>query len=80
MPIVPERVNLHFGASKYPSKALHLFKNGAPFDVDEDKAAAILENEDIFIHVNLNLGDYESSLYTCDLSHEYISINADYRS
>ncbi|TPX69627.1 hypothetical protein SpCBS45565_g02267 [Spizellomyces sp. 'palustris'] len=78
IPITPNKVNLYVGSPT--SEFLHLFKDGAPFDVDEDKAAAILENEDIIVRVELGLGSEEAKMYTCDFSHGYISINADYRS
>ncbi|KAJ3050379.1 hypothetical protein HK097_008670 [Rhizophlyctis rosea] len=80
VPIVPERVNLHFGPGDGTLDALHLFKDGAPFDVNEEKAAAILEKEDLVIRIDLGLGSAKAQMYTCDFSHEYVSINADYRS
>ncbi|KAJ3272787.1 hypothetical protein HK104_004400 [Borealophlyctis nickersoniae] len=76
----PDRVNLHMAPGDGSMPPLHLFKNGAPFDVNEDKAAKILDKEDIVISVDLGLGDASAKMYTCDFSHEYISINADYRS
>ncbi|KAJ3182600.1 hypothetical protein HDU85_002701 [Gaertneriomyces sp. JEL0708] len=78
VPIQPEKVNLHVGGGS--EELLYLFKDGAPFDVNEEKAAKILENEDILVKVNLGLGKEGAKMYTCDFSHGYISINADYRS
>ncbi|KAJ3043975.1 hypothetical protein HDV00_003502 [Rhizophlyctis rosea] len=80
IPITPESVNLHFGPGDGSLPALHLFKDGAPYDVDEAKAAKILEKEDLVIRVDLGLGSGKANMYTCDFSHEYVSINADYRS
>ncbi|KAA1079335.1 hypothetical protein PGT21_008496 [Puccinia graminis f. sp. tritici] len=59
-----------------------LLSNGEPVpDIDELKAKEILKNEDLII--DLDLGhpiDHQASFYTCDLSKEYVAINADYRS
>ncbi|MGR3519716.1 MAG: bifunctional glutamate N-acetyltransferase/amino-acid acetyltransferase ArgJ [Roseovarius sp.] len=49
-------------------------------DHDEDKAAAYMRNEEIVIHVDLGLGGGTARVWTCDLTHGYIEINADYRS
>ena len=49
-------------------------------DYNEDAAAAHMKNEDLLIRVNLGLGDGQSTVWTCDLTHGYIEINADYRS
>jgi glutamate N-acetyltransferase / amino-acid N-acetyltransferase len=78
--INPMKVNLHFAAALKPNLSLHLFKNGEPHELDENVASKILSNEDLLIHVELGLGTESFSMYTCDMSHEYISINADYRS
>lgn len=75
----PTKVNLHFGVLD-GSKSLHLFKDGEPHNIDEAVASEILEMEDLLIHVDLGMGTESMSMFTCDLSHEYISINADYRS
>ena len=47
---------------------------------DEAPVAAHLKGEDIDIGVDLGLGDGRATVWTCDLTHGYISINADYRS
>jgi len=49
-------------------------------DYDEDRAAAYMKNEEIVIHVDLGLGGGTARVWTCDLTHGYIDINADYRS
>ncbi len=46
----------------------------------EAKAKEILLQENIFVTVNLNQGPASTTMWTCDLSHEYVSINASYRS
>jgi glutamate N-acetyltransferase/amino-acid N-acetyltransferase len=47
---------------------------------DEAKAAAYMKNQEIVIHVDLGLGGGTARVWTCDLTHGYIDINADYRS
>ena len=42
------------------------------------KLAKELEGPELVVTVNLNLGEYESSIYTCDFSLDYVHINADY--
>jgi glutamate N-acetyltransferase/amino-acid N-acetyltransferase len=39
-----------------------------------------MQLSEITVSVNLNRGHHAASVYTCDLSHDYVSINADYRS
>ncbi|WP_341212638.1 bifunctional glutamate N-acetyltransferase/amino-acid acetyltransferase ArgJ [uncultured Limimaricola sp.] len=47
---------------------------------DEEKAAAYMKGQEIVIDVDLGLGSGEAVAWTCDLTHRYIDINADYRS
>jgi len=46
----------------------------------EEAASAYMTNQEIKISVQLGVGDGSATVWTCDLSHGYISINADYRS
>jgi glutamate N-acetyltransferase / amino-acid N-acetyltransferase len=56
-------------------------RDGLPVDgYDEAPVAAHLKGEDIDILVDLGLGEGRASVWTCDLTHGYIAINADYRS
>jgi glutamate N-acetyltransferase / amino-acid N-acetyltransferase len=52
---------------------------GEPENVDEARASEILAMEDLEIGVELGIGNEDAKMWTCDYSHEYISINADYR-
>lgn len=68
------------------SKELPLLVRGEPESVDEDRAKAILEMEDLEIVVRLNDGQQngrpqfgKATMWTCDFSHEYVTINGDYR-
>ena len=49
-------------------------------DYDETPLASHLAGEEIRIDVDLGLGDGHATVWTCDLTHGYIDINADYRS
>lgn len=49
-------------------------------DYSEDAAAAYMKNPELEIHVDLGLGGGRAVVWTCDLTHGYIDINADYRS
>ncbi len=49
-------------------------------DYREDDAAAYMKGRDLVIAVDLGLGAGKSTVWTCDLTHGYIEINADYRS
>ncbi|MFT4730666.1 MAG: glutamate N-acetyltransferase/amino-acid N-acetyltransferase [Granulosicoccus sp.] len=46
----------------------------------EERGAAVMAKEEIEVTVDLARGDASATIYTCDLSHDYVSINADYRS
>ncbi|OIP85157.1 MAG: bifunctional ornithine acetyltransferase/N-acetylglutamate synthase [Rhodobacterales bacterium CG2_30_65_12] len=46
----------------------------------EDEGAAYMKNDDLLIAVDLGLGAGAATVWTCDLTHGYIQINADYRS
>ena len=49
-------------------------------DYDEAAAAAYMERQELVIGVDLGLGSGARTVWTCDLTHRYIDINADYRS
>ncbi|MCJ1328465.1 hypothetical protein MMC10_005142 [Thelotrema lepadinum] len=59
---------------------LKLVVKGEPQNpIDEARASKILQAEDLEIRVDLGTGAEEASYWFCDLSHEYVTINADYR-
>ncbi|MBW1702417.1 MAG: bifunctional glutamate N-acetyltransferase/amino-acid acetyltransferase ArgJ [Deltaproteobacteria bacterium] len=45
----------------------------------EKRAAEIMAGEEFTLTIDLHLGDYQDRIITCDLTHEYVTINADYR-
>ena len=49
-------------------------------DYSEDTAAQYMKNSEIDIAVDVGVGTGRATIWTCDLTHGYISINADYRS
>ncbi|MDZ4137898.1 MAG: bifunctional glutamate N-acetyltransferase/amino-acid acetyltransferase ArgJ [Erythrobacter sp.] len=56
-------------------------RNGLPVeDYDEAPVSAHLKGEEIDIAVDIGLGEGRATVWTCDLTHGYIAINADYRS
>ena len=81
--IEPTKTNVSFvptenSASK-DEGPLKLLVNGEPEQVDEERAARLLQDEDLRIVVDLGTGNEEASYWFCDFSHEYVTINGDYR-
>jgi glutamate N-acetyltransferase/amino-acid N-acetyltransferase len=59
---------------------VELFSNGAPFDERAPEAAEYLRGKEIELHVDLGTGGPgESRMWSCDLTADYVRINADYR-
>jgi glutamate N-acetyltransferase/amino-acid N-acetyltransferase len=59
---------------------VELFKDGVPFDDRAPEAAAYLAGADIEITIDLGAGGaHAATVWTCDLSAEYVAINAEYR-
>jgi len=56
-----------------------LFKDGRPYDEAAPEAASYLKNTDVVVSVDLGVGTGSSTVWTCDLSAEYVRINAEYR-
>ena len=59
---------------------LLLMENGEPVPFDENIALDILGEQDIYIKITLGDGEGKARSYGCDLGHEYIRINGEYRS
>ena len=53
---------------------------GLTVPFDEDEALRRFEAPEIVIEADLGAGTCSTTVWTCDLTHEYVSINADYRS
>ncbi len=71
-----ERVAVDLASEK---GVIPVCRNGAGVDFSEEKAKEILSEEEIKILVNLNGGDRCAIAWGCDLTFEYVKINAEYR-
>jgi glutamate N-acetyltransferase/amino-acid N-acetyltransferase len=59
--------------------ALQLVRAGQPLSYSEEAASAIFAGPEITVAIKLGLGDGQATVWTCDLSHDYVSINGHYR-
>jgi glutamate N-acetyltransferase/amino-acid N-acetyltransferase len=73
-PAERDRLSIRFGTTIVAREGL------AVEGFDEAPVAAHLKGEEIFVGADLGLGAGRATVWTCDLTHGYISINADYRS
>ncbi|MBW6527163.1 bifunctional glutamate N-acetyltransferase/amino-acid acetyltransferase ArgJ [Sphingomonas sp. RHCKR7] len=73
-PAERDRLSIRFGATQVARDGL------AVEGYDEAPVAAHLRGQEVEIGVDLGLGEGRATVWTCDLTHGYISINADYRS
>ena len=73
----PENVTLSFEGG---GESILIFENGVGTDFSEEKATQILSNKEVKVIADFHLGDASATAWGCDLTHEYVSINADYRS
>ncbi|MGD9807280.1 MAG: bifunctional glutamate N-acetyltransferase/amino-acid acetyltransferase ArgJ [Deferribacterales bacterium] len=70
---IEEKIDMKFDDLNY-------VKDGMIIDYAlEAQAAKIMQQDELMITINLNMGVFEKTVYTCDFSKEYVSINADYR-
>jgi len=53
---------------------------GTPIVFDEDMAVKILGADEVTIFVDMHEGDASATAWGCDLTYDYVKINADYRS
>ncbi len=72
-----QRTALWIGASE--RETLQLVARGTPCDYQESDAAQIFAGSDFSVHLDLGCGGGETTVWTGDLTPEYVSINADYR-
>ncbi|NLJ73117.1 MAG: bifunctional ornithine acetyltransferase/N-acetylglutamate synthase, partial [Syntrophomonadaceae bacterium] len=54
-------------------------QNGQGLDFDEDKAREQLQKDEVLITIDLKSGTEQAKAWGCDLTYDYIRINADYR-
>lgn len=73
----PELVDIYFESS---AGKLKIVEDGRATDYSEEKATEILSKEHVIAICDCKQGDFDATAYGCDLTHEYVNINADYRS
>ena len=57
-----------------------VLRGGLPVPFSEEEALRRFEADEIVLEASLGAGDAGTTVWTCDFSHEYVSINGDYRS
>lgn len=70
-PMVAEHTDLYFGD-------VQVLSNGRPIDCDRQALHAVVRQREYKVTLVLNLGSASASAYTCDLSYDYVKINAEY--
>lgn len=70
-------VELFFESNK---GRLQVFKYGTPLDFDEEEALKILKTDEVTVFVDMHEGNADAEAWGCDLTYDYVKINADYRS
>ncbi len=73
----PEQVDLYFESE---NGRIEIAQNGVGVDFDETEATKILSADAVTAECCMHQGDATATAWGCDLTHEYVSINADYRS
>ena len=73
----PEKVDLYF-----ESKAgkLQIIKDGVATDYSEEEATKILSEKEVTAIADVKMGEATATAWGCDLTYDYVKINADYRS
>ncbi len=70
-PIEPGKIDVHLGGFKVVSK-------GTLIDFPYEELKGYLANREIEVNINLGMGEGAAVVYTCDLSYEYVRLNAEY--
>ncbi|RKM62949.1 bifunctional glutamate N-acetyltransferase/amino-acid acetyltransferase ArgJ [Butyrivibrio sp. XB500-5] len=70
-------VELYFQS---PNGRIEVFHKGVPLDFDENVALKIMKADEVTVYVDMNEGTEEATAWGCDLTYDYVKINADYRS
>jgi glutamate N-acetyltransferase/amino-acid N-acetyltransferase len=77
VPFDPEQVDLYF---KSAAGTIKIAENGTSTGYSEEEATKILSEPEVTAICEMHMGDAEATAWGCDLTHQYVSINADYRS
>ncbi|MBQ9034314.1 MAG: bifunctional glutamate N-acetyltransferase/amino-acid acetyltransferase ArgJ [Lachnospiraceae bacterium] len=73
----PENCDLYFGEGE---DRILIFTDGSAADYSEEKATELLSGEKVVITADMHMGEAEATAWGCDLTYDYVKINADYRS
>ena len=73
----PERVDLFFESA---AGKIQIIENGVAVDYSEEEAAKILSEPEVAAVADVKMGDASATAWGCDLTYDYVKINADYRS
>ena len=73
----PDRVDLYFESA---AGKLQIIENGVAVDYSEEEATRILSEKEVTAVADLKAGDARATAWGCDLTYDYVKINADYRS
>ncbi len=73
----PDHTDLYFTDQNH---SLLLFTNGSATDYSEEEATEMLSGEEVFILADMHMGEETATAWGCDLTYDYVKINADYRS
>ena len=73
----PENVDLWFRGG---GEEIHIYGNGTACDYSEEEATKILSCPEVTVLADMHMGEEEATAWGCDLSYDYVKINADYRS
>jgi glutamate N-acetyltransferase/amino-acid N-acetyltransferase len=76
---ISESANRRISEWSQSGDLLRLVAGGRPLDYAETTASAIFARHEITVVVNLGLAAGAATVWTCDLSHDYVSINGHYR-
>ena len=73
----PEKVDLYFESR---AGKLKIIENGVSTGYDEAEATRILSEDEVTAIADVKMGDAKATAWGCDLTYDYVKINADYRS
>lgn len=73
----PAKVELYF---ENDDKSILIYKDGVAANYSEEEASQILASPEVRVLVDMHMGEEEATAWGCDLSYDYVKINADYRS
>ena len=73
----PENMELYFEGE---NGKIQIYKDGVATDYSEEEASKILAEPKVTVLVDMKMGTEEAAAWGCDLSYDYVKINADYRS